>query len=322
MLQAKCQDQDTMAHRNDSDDERFRLPAPAGARSPRKPSFSYSRLREDEVECQRKVTATRKQVARDTHERDLVNYHELLPSWHGRTSEEEGYSLQSPARARRDGRLAYVDIWERLLTPPRSPSIERSLSENERHMDEMRRSLRDQIVDLEVLHRLNMEESSPLPPPSRSPARNLSPPKLQPSWYRKPDDRSLPPQPAWCVEDSDSSSDESLSDEDEYSEAPNVAAPVTTPRTSPARAEASTKTPDSQEVGPDQGQSRHRRDQSQQTGFREAATQTDPDEGPEQGQPHHQDQLQPAGLQEVLTTIELLRARVEVAEQRVDKREY
>ena len=103
-----------------------------------------------------------------------------------------------------------------------------------------------------------------------------------PSWYRRPRDVStLPPLPAWCVEDSDFSSSEESSDEDDAPEAPNVATPATTPRTSPARAEASTQTPDRQEVGPDQGQSRHSRDQSQQTtGFREAATQTDPEEFP------------------------------------------
>ena len=115
-----------MSNRRDSDDERYRLPASAGARSPRSPpSRSYSQLREEDQE----------------------------------------YSQQSPARARRNGRLPNVDICQRMLTPKRSPSVERTLSEHERHMDEIKRSVRAHIVDLELLRRLKESDGTSTPPP-------------------------------------------------------------------------------------------------------------------------------------------------------------
>ena len=237
-----------MAYRRDSDHDRYRLPTPAGARTPRERVFP------------------------------------------------------SPP-ATRDRSPSYREYWERLLTPPPKPPINCTILEHEQYMDELRRRTQEQAVELEILRRLNDAEDWSTPSPLRRP--------------KGPTQEELD-----FIENflEDYSSSES-SDEDGEPEAPRVAAPATTPRTSPERAEASTQTPDWQEVGKEQGQPRHR-DQPEPPGLREAATQTDQEEGPEQGQPHYQDQLQPAGLQEVQATIELLRVKCEVAEQRVDKREY
>ena len=243
------------------DDDRYRLPAPAGARSPRNPpSRSYPWLREDdpeEVRHQQQLAEEKRKIVEKAYELEMLG---AEPPGFARSTEEWATS-----------------VLNRSSTPPPSspparehvfpspPSRDPEVVERQRKISALKRKLHQDDLERSLI---DYHGSLPL-------------------WYRRRDEMSTPPLPAWCVEDSDlSSSEESSSDEDEDLEAPNVAAPATTPRTSPARTEASTQTPNRPEVGPDQGQSRHSRDQSQQTGFRDAATQTDPEEGQEHGQPH------------------------------------